>query len=358
MPSEHLRDLVAVDSVSAGPNLPIAQVIKSKLEQRGFEVELRPFAEGKVNLLARAGPRRDGGLALVSHMDTVPYDPAWQEALSLTAADGKLYGRGSVDTKAGTACALWAVDQIQTSDLQEPLWVVCTADEEIGCLGAKRLLEEKALKVRHALVAEPTRMVPVYAHKGYWAAEVEVRGKEGHSAFPETGVSAVWKAGRLLTRLERIAEEMQELRHEDFAPPFTTLNVGTIAGGKARNVIAGSVRFPLEWRPVPGQDGEIVTRKVLEVLEEETVFDVIRRDPAAYTDPQAPIVRALGELTQKSPGTIPFGTELPYLVGLGAQAVVFGPGDIRVAHQTGEHVPQDELEEAARIYLELIRRFC
>ena len=358
MPAPLLKELVAVDSVSAGSNLPIATLLREKLEKLGFAVEMRPHTEGKVNLVARAGPLREGGLALVSHTDTVPYDPAWREALDLTERDGKLFGRGSVDTKAGTACALWALQQLDLSALKEPLVVVCTADEEIGCLGAKRLLAEKALRVQHALVAEPTRMIPVYAHKGYWAAEVEVLGKEGHSAFPDTGQNAIFKAARLLTRLERIAEEMKQHRHEDFDPPYTTLNVGTIAGGKARNVIAGSVQFPLEWRPVPGQDGELVTGKVLSVLDDATTFDVIRRDPAAYTDPSAPIVQALSGLCGHPPVTIPFGTELPYLVGLGAQAVVFGPGDIRVAHQTGEYVPESELVEAGRIYLELIRRFC
>lgn len=366
MPTELLRELVAIDSVSSRSNLPIVQHLHGRLEALGFEVSLRPHEEGKCNLLARAGPRGDGGLALVSHTDTVPYDPAWSEALTLTARDGKLFGRGSVDTKAGTACALWALEQVDLGSLRAPLWVVCTADEEIGCLGAKRLLDERALQVEHALVAEPTRMIPVYAHKGYWAAEIEVHGVEGHSAFPETGVNAIWKAARLLTALEGVAEEMQAFRHEDFAPPFTTLNVGTLAGGKARNVIPGRVQFPLEWRPVPGQDGEEVVRRVQAALsslsasdpEFRATFEVIRQDPAAYTDPGAPLVRALAELTGKTPGTIPFGTELPYLVGLGASAVVFGPGDIREAHKTGEFVPQGELEEAGRIYREIIRRFC
>lgn len=361
-----LRELVAIDSVSARSNLPIAQLLQARLEALGFEVSLRPHTDGKFNLLARAGPRRDGGLALVAHTDTVPYDPSWSEALQLTERDGKLFGRGSVDTKAGLACALWAVAQLDLSSLTEPLWVVATADEEIGCLGARRLMEERALSVEHALVAEPTRMIPVYAHKGYWAAQLEVHGVEGHSAFPETGVSAVWKAARLLTALEQVAHEMKGLQHPDFAPPFTTLNVGTLEGGKARNVIAGSVRFPLEWRPVPGQDGEEVPRRVRAAIEKLSAedpefrasFEVIRRDPAAYSDPQSPLAQTVSQLTGRPPGTIPFGTELPYLVGLGARAVVLGPGDIREAHKTGEFVPADEFEQAARVYLEVVRRFC
>ncbi|GMU53020.1 MAG: succinyl-diaminopimelate desuccinylase [Candidatus Xenobia bacterium] len=366
MLSTLLRDLVAIDSVSARSNLPIAHHLQSRLEKLGFEVSLRPHTEGKVNLLARAGPRREGGLALVAHTDTVPYDSAWDEALQLTEREGKLFGRGSVDTKAGLACALWAVERVDLSLLREPLWVVATADEEIGCLGARRLMEERALSVEHALVAEPTRMIPVFAHKGYWAAQVEVHGVEGHSAFPETGVSAVWKAARLLTALEQVAHEMKGLQHPDFSPPYTTLNVGTLEGGKARNVIAGSVRFPLEWRPLPGQDGEEVAHRVRAAIarlsaedpEFRATFEVIRRDPAASSHPGAPLAQLVSQLTGKAPGTIPFGTELPYLVGLGAQAVVFGPGDIREAHKTGEFVPADELEQAAGVYLEVVRRFC
>ncbi|MEW6281245.1 MAG: acetylornithine deacetylase [Candidatus Eremiobacterota bacterium] len=360
-PEGYLRELVAIDSVSSRSNRPVAEYLAARLIPLGFRVDLHPAGPDKVNLVARHGPDRNGGLALVAHTDTVPYDPGWGEALTLTERDGRLYGRGAVDTKAGLACALAAVHALPLDRLKEPLLLVATADEEIGCLGARRLMDEKAVAPAHALVAEPTGLTPVRAHKGYWAAECEVLGQEGHSAYPETGVNAILHAARLLTALEDIAAELQVEQDPDFDPPFCTLNVGTISGGRARNVIPGSCRFPVEWRPLPGQEAQRVADRIEWAIQELSIqvdFRVVRRDPAASTPADAPLVRRLEELTGHASGSIPFGTELPYLNGLGAQSVVFGPGDIRQAHQTGEFVPRDQLERAAEVYREVVSRMA
>jgi acetylornithine deacetylase len=192
-------------------------------------------------------------LALVGHTDTVPFDPAWTEALTLTEREGKLYGRGACDTKGFIAAALMAVEQIDLARLQRPLALVFTADEEVGCHGAKQLAESGALRARYAIVGEPTSLVPVRAGKGYCLAEIVVGGREGHSAYPALGASAIFRAARLIARIEAVAERLKEHEHAAFDPPYTTLNVGMINGGTAKNIIAGECRFTLEWRPVPGQ---------------------------------------------------------------------------------------------------------
>jgi acetylornithine deacetylase len=204
------------------------------------------------------------------------------------------------------------------------------------------------------------------AGKGYCLAEVTVRGREGHSAYPAAGASAITRAARLITRVERVAEELKRDAHRDFDPPYTTVNVGLINGGTAKNVIAGLCRFTLEWRPVPGQGPELVAELVRREAEDlrraDEDFDcelrVVRLDGGMETGRDAPIVRALEEATARGAGTISFGTEAPQLAELGADAVVFGPGDIRVAHRTGEFVPASELNEAVSILRGLIERFC
>jgi acetylornithine deacetylase len=195
---------------------------------------------------------------------------------------------------------------------------------------------------------------------------VTVRGREGHSAYPHLGASAITRAARLVTRIEKVAEELKGLGHESFDPPQTTLNVGLISGGTAKNIIAGECRFTLEWRPVPGQRpelvAELVRREVAALRAEDEDFDcvvnVTRLDGGAETRADAPLVSALEELTGREAGTISFGTEAPQLAELGADAVVFGPGDIRVAHRTGEFVPVEELRECVRILSRTIKRFC
>jgi acetylornithine deacetylase len=195
---------------------------------------------------------------------------------------------------------------------------------------------------------------------------VSVRGREGHSAYPALGASAVTRAARLVGRIERVAEELKRDAHEAFDPPYTTVNVGLISGGTAKNVIAGRCDFTLEWRPVPGQRPELVAelvRREIEALRAEDEgfeceLNVTRLDAGVETRADAPLVRALEREAGGAAGTIAFGTEAPQLAELGADAVVFGPGDIRVAHRTGEFVPAAELRECARILRRTIERFC
>lgn len=364
-----LSDLVAIDSVSARPNRPIVDRLASELGRMGFMVQLLPYADDagveKHNLVAQAGPSGAGGLAFVGHTDTVPYDPEWKDALRLTPKDGNLYARGSADTKGFIAAVLAAIDGFDLRRLKAPLLCVFTADEEVGCVGAKKLVELGAARPAHAIVGEPTQLVPVRAHKGYCLAEIEVLGQEGHSAYPHLGRSAILDAGRLLTRVTALARELEAEADPLFTPPFTTVNVGTIAGGKARNVIPGRCVFPLEWRPIPGQRVDRVPELLAAAIEGlraehpgfEAHFQVTRRDGGVSVAPDAPVVRFLEAETGHEAITIPFGTELPQLTELGAQGCVCGPGDIRVAHRTGEFVPEADLAAATRLYRRAVEAF-
>ncbi|HUJ24512.1 MAG TPA: acetylornithine deacetylase [Myxococcales bacterium] len=344
-----LRELVAIDSTSARSNQPVLDVLERHARALGFQTRRQSYRD-KANLICNRGGEQ-GGLALVGHTDCVPFDAAWEGALRPEERDGKLYGRGSADTKAFLAAALAAASRTSRG----PLQLVFTADEEIGCLGARKLQEEGALRPRYAIVGEPTRLIPVLGHKGYCLAEVIVRGAEGHSAYPETGRSAIFAAGRMLGAIERVGVELQADRDEQFSPPYTTLNVGLISGGKAKNVIPGACSFTLEWRPLPSQEPEHVLRQIQALGMGEVA--VQRLDRGILQSRNSSLVEFLRAQTGNEPETIPFGTELPYLAALGAEACVFGPGDIRVAHRTGEFVPLDQLQKAVDILTAAIDRF-
>lgn len=357
---ETLRDLVAVDSTSTKSNVPVIDVLERRCQAMGLSTQRQRYVDDagveKHNLLATTGPGLPE-LALVGHSDCVPFDTAWTEALTLTERDGMLYGRGACDTKAFIACALVAMARAKPK-LTKPALLAFTADEELGCVGAKKLVEAKLGQARRALVGEPTSLRPIRANKGYCLAEVEVHGKEGHSAYPDTGASAVFRAARLLTRLEQYSRTtLRETTDGAFVPPFGTLNVGIAAGGKAKNVIPGAFRFTLEWRPLPGQDVNVVL-DALETLKtaciaEEPGFSMtvkpLRLDRGFATDVEADLVKFISSQTGRAADTVSFGTEGPQLKALGAVPVVFGPGDITVAHQTGEHVPKTELLRCAEV---------
>jgi acetylornithine deacetylase len=375
---ETLKDLVAIDSVSQRSNAEIIAHLTKRCAAAGFDTKQLPYTDDagvdKINLVARtsvgdstydeANPGIE--LALVGHTDTVPYHPAWIEALRLKEKDGKLLGRGSCDTKAFIAAVLTAVDGVDLSKLTKSLALIFTADEEVGCLGAKRLARARPFRARYAIVGEPTSMQPMRAGKGYCLAEITVRGREAHSAYPQIGASAIFRAARLISRIEGIAAELRHDQRAGFDPPYTTMNVGLIEGGTAKNIIAGECHFTLEWRTIPGQESEFTLNLVRQAFEDlrqddpdfDCEIDAARADESFETRVDSEIVQFLEESSGKDSGTVAFGTEAPSLIALGAEAVVFGPGDIRVAHRTGEFVPIDQLNRCVEILSQAIKHFC
>lgn len=364
--TETLAELVRIDSVSSRSNAEIIEYLEKRCEALGLIPRRFPYTDEhgieKINLIALTADVSEVELALVGHSDTVPYDPNWAEATNLTERDGKLFGRGSCDTKGFIAAALTAVETIDLSRLQKPLALIFTADEEIGLRGAKRLAEAKPLRARYSIVGEPTSLKPIRAGKGYSLAEVIVKGREAHSAYPSLGASAVFRAARLINRLEGIAAQIREDQHDAFDPPYTTLNVGLIHGGSAKNVLAGECRFTLEWRPIPTQSSGYLLNLFRTAIQEETQndpgfeceVDANRADSGFETSPDSPLIKLLERLTGNESGTVAFGTEGAQMMLLGSEVVVIGPGDIREAHRTGEFVPVDQLERCADILRESI----
>lgn len=368
-----LSQLVAIDSVSSRTNATIIDYLAVRCEALGLSVLRFPYTDDngleKINLLAVAGASSADAnveLVLVGHTDTVPYDPNWTEALTLSERDGKLFGRGACDTKAFIAAALTAIESLDLKSLRRPLALLFTADEEIGLIGAKRFAEQRAMRARFAIVGEPSSLQPMRAGKGYCLAEITVTGREAHSAYPSLGTSAVLGAARLIARSEKIAEQLQSERHADFDPPYTTLNIGLVQGGTAKNVVPGSCRFTLEWRPIPGQAPgrllELLNAAIAEEGERDHHLrfevDAARADQGFATRADSQLVTLLEGLTAKNAGTVAFGTEAAQLAGLGAEAVVLGPGNIREAHRTGEFVPTAELEACTEILRKAIETFC
>ena len=373
-PKQTLSDLVAINSVSAVTNAPIIDHLERICGALGFNTRRFSYLDDngldKINLIAITGTEwsevTEVELALVGHTDTVPFDPHWDEALSLTERDDRLYARGSCDTKGFIAAALSAVERVDLKRLKRPLAMVFTSDEEIGLRGAKFLADLNGLHPRYSIVGEPTSLQPIRAGKGYSLAEVVVRGREAHSAYPALGASAVFRAARLIVRLEQIAVQLKHDQHEEFDPPFTTMNVGLLRGGTAKNVIPGECRFTVEWRPIPSQPSDYVFNLIKAAIAEEQESDgdfaaevkLERLDSGFETAPDARIVSLLEQLTEKRAGTVAFGTEAAQMTVLGSEAVVLGPGDIREAHRTGEFVPVDELETCSDVLMRAILELC
>ncbi|MGC2637875.1 MAG: acetylornithine deacetylase [Acidobacteriaceae bacterium] len=361
----HLADLVRIPSPSAVSNRPLIEFASAALRQAAWTVrELSctdPAGTEKVNLIAAPPGQdvaaRDVDLVLMCHTDTVPYAADWADALNPIVVDGQLHGCGSCDVKAFLALILAAVAQTNPARFAPGLRVVLTADEEIGCIGASHLVTQDAIRPRRMIIGEPTSLHPARAGKGYCLAEVTVYGKEAHSAHPAQGRSAICDAARLITAIEALAESIAVEQNSFFQPPFTTLNIGAIHGGTAKNIVPGLCRFPLEWRPIPGQDAAAVFHSVTEIVTEMTAahsgflaeIQPLRQQHGFETPPDSPLVRRIESLAGRPAVSIPFGSEASLFAPLVDEVIVFGPGDMRTAHSSRECVPLAELDEAVAL---------
>ena len=358
---EILSDLIRIRSNSAVSNRPVADYAAGVLRSRGWSTLALPYVDTagveKVNVIAappgQNAADRDVNLVFMCHTDTVPFAEDWKGALEPVIRDGNLYGCGACDVKGFLACLLTAI-RGTSGKLADGLRLVLTADEEIGCVGASRLVTNNLLRPRRVVIGEPTSLHPARAGKGYCLAEVTVFGKEAHSAHPQQGVSAIYNAAHLITAFEEFAARLAVEKHTFFDPGFTTLNVGTIEGGTAKNIVPASCRLQLEWRPIPGESANRVLESVGEIVARLHSFNPrfraeikpLRQQAGFETSANAALVQSVEALTGRAAISIPFGSEASIFAPIAEEVIVFGPGDMRTAHSSRECVPVAELDEA------------
>ena len=365
---EHLRNMVRIPSVSSLSNRPIVEYAGETLRKAQWQIRQMSYKDAagveKVNLIA-VPPGQDAGepsaeLAFVCHTDTVPYSSDWTEATNPLVKNGMLHGCGACDVKGFLACLLTAIDE--TSKFAHGLRLILTADEEVGCVGMAHLIASGRIRSKRAVVGEPTSLHPARAGKGYYLAEITVFGEEAHSALPQKGKSAIYRAARLITGIEELASQLAKEQHTFFRPGFTTINVGTIRGGTAKNVVPGRCSFQLEWRPIPGQPIDTVPTAASRVAEKLREFDptflweihITRQQGGFETYASCELVHSMEALTGRAAISIPFGSEASLLTDVVDEIVVFGPGDMQSAHSSREFVPVSELNEAVAILRSLM----
>lgn len=367
---QHLTNLVSIPSVSSLSNRAVIEYAKEALRDSNWQAKEIPYVDAagveKVNLIA-APPKQniqdpEATLAFVCHTDTVPFAADWVNATNPFVSGGLLYGCGACDVKGFLACLLSAISQATPATFIDGLRLILTADEEIGCIGTNHLLASGSVRPRQVVVGEPTSLQPARAGKGYCLAEITVFGQEAHSALPKSGKSAIYRAAHLISAIEELADKLAQKRHEFFNPGFTTVNIGTIHGGTAKNIIPGQCVFQLEWRPIPGQPAEMVPAAVSQIVEKiqerdpdfRWSMETVRRQDGFDTAADSDLVRALGALAGRQPTSIPFASEASLLAGVAQEVVVFGPGDMGTAHSNRECVPIAELKKAVEILKSLM----
>ncbi len=362
------EELVRIPSVSQSSNEAVSEVIEVWLRRADFELERLTYLDEagvrKVSLVARKG-RGQGGLGFFSHSDTVPGAEAEWPAFDPTVRDGKLYGRGSCDMKGPLAATMLAAASVPASSLKRPVYIVVAADEENGFGGAMQIASESRLLKEHgwpemAVIAEPSELIPIYAHKGGYITTVTARGRAAHSST-DLGVSSNFLIAAFLAEMAALKERFMrepEFRDPDFEPPTNGFNMTISDGDCAGNVTAAQTVCRLGFRSMPGVDNQMMQRLIVERAEHYG-FEVESRGlEPFYTSPDAPIIQLSLQVTGAERAvTVPYGTEAlvyhPYL-----PLVILGPGNIAQAHTVGEWIDVAQLERAVTIYREMLERFC
>jgi len=375
------RKVIGFDTVSRNSNLAMAHFLADTLRGIGMAAETMVNAQGThANVYATLGPKDVGGLMLAGHMDVVPADgQKWDsDPFVLTERDGRFYGRGTADMKSFIVQAILAAAAVRPEKLRVPLHLAFTYDEEVGCRGAGQLIrdlrERKQALPAMAVVGEPTAFQVFTRHKGFAACRATVKGVPGHSSMPGKGANAIQQAALIVAKLREIELERKERRSMEsvFAVPYTTLNVGMIAGGTATNVIPDRCEVIFEYRTMPGEDPDFVLKQIQGYVKEVLLPDFRRQNPEVdiaverehsglpMETPQGSAIEALAlELTHTSkPGAAPYYTEGAIYNESGIPTVVCGPGDIDQAHRPNEFITRDQLERGVPFLSRLIARVC
>ena len=373
-----LSELIKFQTVSGTSNLKLIEYCEKRLSKLGA-TSFKTFDETKkrANLFSTISGKQKlngGGIILSGHTDVVPASAKeWSsDPFIATEKNNKVYGRGSCDMKGFIACALALAPYFASQNLKKPIHFSFTYDEETACQGAPIMIKE--LKKRNincsiCIVGEPTSMKAIQAHKGCYEYSTHFTGLAGHGSAPDKGVNAVEYAIRFINKLMELREELKkrELKNSAFTPPYSTLQIGRIKGGLARNVIADQCVVDWELRPVVPEDGKFVNESmenyVKNVLlpemkkvypkasiEKEIIGEIIGFTKEEKSDAVNLVCNLTGD---NSRDVVSFGTEAGLFQEIGISTVVCGPGSIEQAHKIDEHVSFDQLKLCLKMLIDL-----
>ena len=370
---EYAQGLVAFESTSSLSNVPVSDYVEETLTRLGFATERVEYkdADGlpKANVIGKKGSGT-GGIAYFGHTDVVPADPWFSGEhgpFTPTVQEGKLFGRGSCDMKGSVACMLAAAESISPDELKEPVYITCTADEEIGYGGAaqvaerSRLFREMVEGDSRGIVGEPTLLEVVHAHKGTYGFRATSHGRAAHSSTRK-GLNANLAMIPFLQEMKDIHDETASdpaWQDDRFDPPTISWNIGINDHTRAVNITPPQSVCTVYFRPMPGQDPDKLLSRTSAAAERCGVqFELLRCGRPLYVDPKSDFVDEMLKLTGRDgPRTVSYGTD-GTMFGALKKLVVFGPGDIAQAHTHDEWIALDQLQRGVAMFTKLIRHWC
>lgn len=345
--------------------------MRAFFEDAGIEVWEEEVLPGRNNVVAKL-PGLDSSRAVVleAHMDVVSVNEMTIPPFVPEVRDGKMYGRGSCDTKAGLAGMMHAILSLKEENETPPcdVYLGAVVDEEHAYRGVLKLIEsfqERKIKAIASVVAEPTELRLVRANKGVLRWQIQTHGVSAHSSKPHLGKSAISMMAKLIGELEKHHEKIASRSHPLVG--ISTCNIGIIEGGAQVNFVPENCTITLDQRLLPGETAQAVFQEY-----EEVIADARRKfpeievsmpppgltDEAMETPENSVVVSASSKVLSlmglnPEPCGVPFGCDCTKLSRAGIPAIIFGPGSIDQAHGAVEFVDVNEVQLGFDFY----RRF-
>ncbi|MGB1163392.1 MAG: acetylornithine deacetylase [Paracoccaceae bacterium] len=376
-PFDIMCHLVAFPTISKDSNLPLIDWVETYLRSHHI-IPHRCYNDekDKAALFAHVGPEAAGGVVLSGHSDVVPVaGQLWeQDPWTVLQKDNRYYGRGTCDMKGFVALAIWALVEARYADLQKPLQLALSYDEEVGCLGAPSMIEamrESLPFAERVIVGEPSMMQTVTGHKGGIGFETHISGFEVHSSLIDQGVSAIMSGAKLIDWANDVNAENRAKSASEIAlmfdPPYTTAHVGMISGGTAHNITAKDCWFSMDFRVVADEQEADWTEKYkaaaraleaeMQAIRPEAAIRLTQRFyvPALRPEPTALAETLARQLTgDNETHVVSYGTEAGQFQQAGYSAVICGPGDIAQAHQPNEYIEIAQFDKGHQFMRDLL----
>lgn len=361
-----LSRLVQIPSVTpeqAGPRsgepgeARMAEAVAGWFAQCGGQVHWHEILPGRSNVYAIWPGRTDRWLAVDIHTDTVGVEQMTDPPFDGRMTDGRVYGRGAVDTKASLAVVLALLETMHAAGRQPQanLLIAATVDEETGATGAPGFaswLRARSLVLDELVVSEPTGCTPVHGHKGLVRMEFTAHGQTAHSAQPHLGKNAILAGARMALALETEHNRLQNLPASALGIP--QLTVVLMRGGIGRNVVPDTCTLAIDRRLTDGEDPQTVTEQLIALATAASPLplttEIWRQIPAFYQPANSGLVTRMAAWSGQTPSVAPYGTNAWAYGDVARERIVLGPGSIDQAHGATEWVEIGELEKLAGIY--------
>ena len=386
---EVLDRLIAFDTVSSHSILPAVEYLADEMAGHGFKTSIHSIdvlGATQANLVAWLGPPSPNGLIITGHLDTVPVEgqPGWERDPFKMEIDGdRIFGRGTSDMKGFLAQCADTARTLEQARLKRPVVFVFTADEEVGMLGARELapglqpLLGDVPQPKLAWIGEPTSYTVLHAHKSICTFEVRVRGRGGHSGTPDQGVNAIAVMGKVIEALGHLQAERRLIESAEFTDvfpesPYEVMNLGTVRGGLATNVIAEECMLRASYRSLPKTDPlalyEEIKRRLAAIDPHDYASDrstaaidvnLLLAAPPMWSERGSSLEKILFEVTgQQTARGAQFATDGAWFSGAGIQCLICGPGDYEQAHQPNESIGREAFERGPSVVTQVIERMC